>query len=63
MSTEQLCNILVKMDIPVQRKYTMNKNNLLWLQKHLAERNSNHKNYDRAIAEINRRIDEKIYEN
>ena len=63
MSTEQLCNVLVKMDVPVQRKYTMNKNNLLWLQKHLGERNSNHKNYDRAIAEINRRIDEKIYEN
>lgn len=41
----------------------MNKNNLVWLQKHLGQRNSNHKNYGRAIAEINRRVDKKIYEN
>lgn len=63
MSTEQLCNVLTKMNIPIQRKSRMNKNNLLWLQKNLGERNSNHKNYGRAIAEINRRVEEKIYEN
>lgn len=63
MSTEKLCNLLAKMDIPIQRKSTMNKNNLLWLQKHLGQRNSGHKNYERAIAEINRRVDDKIYEN
>lgn len=51
------------MDIPVQRKYTMNRNNLLWLQKHLAQRNAEHPNFKRVMEEVNYRLQNKMYEN
>lgn len=63
MKTEQLTRMLLKMDIPVQRKSLMNKNNLTWLHKNLSVRNSTHKNYEKVIAEVDRRLAEKQYEN
>lgn len=63
MSTKKLCELLKDMDIPIQRKSTMNKNNLEWLQKHLGRVNSNHRNYEAAIQEIDRRLEQKIYDN
>lgn len=63
MSTEQLKSILSRMDIPVQRKSTLNKNNLKWLYKNLCIKNEDCKGYDRAIAEIENRLTYKIYDN
>lgn len=63
MSTEKLSRLLEKMDIPVQRKYTMNKSNLVWLQNNLGVRNLDHPNYKRAIEEIEFRVANKVYEN
>lgn len=63
MSTDKLSRLLERMDIPVQRKYTMNRNNLVWLQRHLHERNVENPNYPRAIEEVNYRLENKVYEN
>lgn len=63
MSTEKLSKILERMDIPVQRKYTMNKSNLVWLEKHLADRNAEKRDFAEAMREIEYRLVHKVYEN
>lgn len=63
MPTNQLCNILRDMDIPVQRKETMNKNNLEWLEKNLAKKNQDHPKYNKVMNEIRERLQKKAYYN
>lgn len=63
MTDTQLQNLIVKMRIPIHRKEHFNKTNLEWLQKNLSKFNSEHKNFDKAMSEINRRLEEKEYEN
>lgn len=63
MATSRLCKLLRSMDIPVQRKETMNKNNLEWLSKNLAKRNSNHPKFDIVMNEISERLQTKTYYN
>lgn len=61
MSDSELEYLLSFMDIPIQRKTTMNKSNLCWLQKNLGLKNSNHEKYETIMNEIDRRIQEKDY--
>jgi len=63
MPAERLCKILRSMNIPVQRKETLNKNNLQWLEKNLEKRNSEHPKFNVAINEIRERLNTKTYNN
>ena len=51
-----------KFDVPVQRKLP-NHNNLNWLEKNLAVRNSDNPKYKIVIEEVKRRLTEKDYLN
>lgn len=49
-----LVDCIADMDLPDHRKgeHTLNRANLLWLQKHIGDRNSNHPNYPEAVELI-----------
>lgn len=63
MDNDVLMDILDTMDLPIQRKTHLNKNNLLWLEKNLYKKNKEHINYIRVMNEIQRRIENKEYYN
>lgn len=52
MTAEQLRSILKGMDVPEHRKDKTTPANLQWLAKNLGKRNSEHKNYAKAMEEI-----------
>lgn len=63
MDERQLKNLLKKMDIPSYRFDNFSFNNLTWLRKNLAKRNSNHPNFNQAFNEIKRKLEKKEYDN
>ena len=50
------------MKLPIQRKEHFSKHNLMWLVRNIGVKNSSHKNYDLAVDEIKKRIQEKKYD-
>lgn len=46
---KELAELIRKMDIPQRRKVIDKKEDLRWLKRSLAERNSGHQNFKRAI--------------
>lgn len=63
MTNSELESLMSKMRIPTHRKDRFNKVNLTWLSKNLGIFNSEHKNYEKVLREVNRRIENKEYEN
>lgn len=54
---------LSKMKLPSYRTDKLNKNNLEWISKNLAKLNSEHKHFNAVLTEVNKRLNEKEYEN
>ncbi len=55
---KELIKILNKMDIPESRKDLSNISNIRWLSRNIHFRNSNHKNYDKAVKIIKQLLEE-----
>ena len=59
---EKLTELISRMHLPSQRKTHMSKHNLLWLARNMGVKNSKHKNYDAAVNEIKRRLNDCVYD-
>jgi len=58
----RLSELISTMKLPIQRKEHFSKHNLMWLVRNIGVKNSSHKNYDLAVDEIKKRIQEKKYD-
>jgi len=58
----RLSELISTMKLPIQRKEHFIKHNLMWLVRNIGVKNSSHKNYDLAVDEIKKRIQEKKYD-
>jgi|TARA_B100001094_G_scaffold164115_1_gene158879 hypothetical protein len=58
----RLSELISTMKLPIQRKEHFSKHNLMWLVRNIGVKNSSHKNYDLAVIEIKKRIQEKKYD-
>jgi len=58
----RLSELISTMKLPIQRKEHFSKHNLMWLIRNIGVKNSSHKNYDLAVDEIKKRIQEKKYD-
>ncbi len=58
----RLSELISTMKLPIQRKEHFSKHNLMWLIRNIGVKNSSHKNYDLAVHEIKKRIQEKKYD-
>lgn len=63
MNDRELSKILRKMDVPSYRTEKLNKNNLVWLNKNLCKRNSQHPKFQEVSQEVETRLKEGSYEN